>query len=651
MSILSIIWPALITALFLFAAYGYRPLQNADLWLGDGAIFLGVALLLWRLRRQTLWQRQTFDFQATSSKVSYVYLLLGALCLWLMADTSAPQAGVLPFTWGMPHSLQFSLWVLGIGLIALGALGGVKPRSLPRLTPCWSLLLIIALAFILRIINLDGAVHAYIDETHFAQAVIHLWENPSQQLLTHISPIAAFTHIYPYFQHLSIQIFGASLGGLRMASVIIGTLTIPALYMLGSALFSRKVGLLAALLLAVFPPHIHFSRLALNNIADPLFGVLALWLVVRALQRRSASDWLLAGVTLGLTQYFYEGGRLLFPALVVLWLLFYVRQLPLRAWLYWALGFALVAFPIYYVLWLWRAAPVTRLVLEGMGNDFWARFLAADAGFPQLALYLRERFMPALLHIFHNPDGSAFYYGGDTPLLWLPLVPLFFIGLTIAMRSGKRGLLLWSWLLLTVLGNSLIVENDWSARFVVLFPALALLTALGLEGLFQLWRMATIPIGHLRRVGVVVVTLLAVAQVGYYFGLHLTRYNQQIRPFLDHQDVGFRSALLPAGTDVYLLTNELTFQPHIDTHFRLVGVEGVRVVILPPWAYPYESIHRLPLHHTSFFFAPKDAETLWHLRRVYGACLDGPYFSPYNVPLEKQYVQYNVSPACLRNPP
>ncbi|RMG80343.1 MAG: phospholipid carrier-dependent glycosyltransferase, partial [Chloroflexi bacterium] len=458
-------------------------------------------------------------------------------------------------------------------------------------------------------------------------------------------------HIYPYFQHLSIQLFGASLGGLRMASTIFGTLTVMALYMLGRVVFNRRVGLLAALLLAVFPPHIHFSRLALNNIADPLFGVLALWLVVRALQRGKAADWLLAGIMLGLTQYFYEGGRLLFPVLVALWLLLYVRQLPLRAWLYWALGFILIAFPIYYVLWLWRAAPVTRLVLEGVGNDFWARFLAADAGFPQLALYFRERFMPSLLHIFHTPDGSAFYYGGDTPLLWLPLVPFFFMGVAIAVRNGKRGLLLLMWLLLTVLGNSLIVENDWSARFVVLFPALALLMALGLDGLFHLWRMAAIPARFLRHVWLAGVALLAVGQIGYYFGAHLTRYNQQIRPFRDHQDVGFRSALLPANTDVYLLTNELTFQPHIDTHFRLVGVEGVRVVILPPWAYPYESIHRLPLNNTSFFFAPDDAETLWRLRRAYGTCLDGPFFSPYNVPLEKQYVQYDVLLVCLQNAP
>src|SRR5690606_27829994 len=127
------------------------------------------------------------------------------------------------------------------------------------------------------------------------------------------------------------DILGHNLTGLRIFSAVFGTLTVPALYLLARELFDRRTALLAALLLATFPPHIHFSRLGLNNIADPLFGVLALAFLVRGLKRGGLRDYALSGVMLGLTQYFYEGGKLLYPLLFGAWLL-----LALCFWRPWA---------------------------------------------------------------------------------------------------------------------------------------------------------------------------------------------------------------------------------------------------------------------------------------------------------------------------
>src|SRR5262249_24735862 len=76
---------------------------------------------------------------------------------------------------------------------------------------------------------------------------------------------------------------------------------------------------IAVLLLATFPAHLHFSRIGLYNIADPLFGTLALAFLARGWKSKRRSDYVVAGAALGLTQYFYEGGRLLFPVLAVGW--------------------------------------------------------------------------------------------------------------------------------------------------------------------------------------------------------------------------------------------------------------------------------------------------------------------------------------------
>ena len=63
---------------------------------------------------------------------------------------------------------------------------------------------------------------------------------------------------------------------LRLPSALAGVATIYALYRLGAELFSRRLGLLAAALLAVSPWHIYLSRLPKRPILTPLFMTLAL---------------------------------------------------------------------------------------------------------------------------------------------------------------------------------------------------------------------------------------------------------------------------------------------------------------------------------------------------------------------------------------
>ena len=95
--------------------------------------------------------------------------------------------------------------------------------------------------------------------------------------------------------------------------VVRHTLTIPAVYVLGKRLFDHRTGLLAGALLMAFPPHIHFSRIALNNIVDPCFAVVGFIFLLDGFRTQSRRSYALAGVCFGLTQYFYEGGRIVFP--------------------------------------------------------------------------------------------------------------------------------------------------------------------------------------------------------------------------------------------------------------------------------------------------------------------------------------------------
>ncbi len=89
---------------------------------------------------------------------------------------------------------------------------------------------------------------------------------------------------------------------------------------MGRALFDEWTGVFAGLLLAGSHFHIHYSRLGLNQSFDGLAytAVLAALYVGWKQNRRSA--FLLAGLGLGLSQYFYMSARALL-VLVLAWVL------------------------------------------------------------------------------------------------------------------------------------------------------------------------------------------------------------------------------------------------------------------------------------------------------------------------------------------
>src|SRR5690606_20463028 len=215
--------------------------------------------------------------------------------------------------------LQFGLLAGGVALLLAGFGAGRWLRRGRFPTQGWLLVGLLLLAAGVRLWNLEQAVHFYVDEGNFVEGILRLRTEPNIRLIGPFNFIAALTWVYPYMQWASAEALGSNLLALRVVSAVCPLLTVAARYRLGRVLFDARIGLLAAFALAVFPPHIHFSRLGLNNVADPLFGVLALASMAQGLRGGRWRDYALAGVLLGLTQYFYEGGRLLFPALALVW--------------------------------------------------------------------------------------------------------------------------------------------------------------------------------------------------------------------------------------------------------------------------------------------------------------------------------------------
>lgn len=102
------------------------------------------------------------------------------------------------------------------------------------------------------------------------------------------------------------RLFGLSHFAIKFASALVGLGTVPALYATGRYLFNRNVGLVAAALLAVSRWHVILSRTGYRLVMVPLFVAGVIYLVARALRHGRATDFVLAGVLVGLGMYTYN---------------------------------------------------------------------------------------------------------------------------------------------------------------------------------------------------------------------------------------------------------------------------------------------------------------------------------------------------------
>jgi hypothetical protein len=635
------------------SAYLFRPeMPDDDLILAAALLASGAVTLLaalWLNRRLAERPRETaaLDARLTPARPNGPLTALGLVWFALLIAVNADRYG--PF---LAASMHFQMFLLVASLVtfAWGWSGGGLPfftrraqqavRMVAR-ADLWLMVLITLLAFGLRTWALDSEVHKFVDEIHFSTGVMRLWGGENARLFTPFSAIAAFPWIYPYAQYLTALTLGRDLESLRLVSAVLGTLSIPALYLLARTLLNRRVAVLAALLLATFPPHLHYSRIGLNNVADPLFGTLALALLALGLKHNRRRDFALGGVALGMTAYFYEGGRLLFPPLALLALagLTLVRPKLVRA--RWrgllAAGFAalVVMLPLYTTLLAQGDPLIARFKTVGLGGSYWLRVIQAGAQQSAAQQVLR----PFLMYV-HQPE-TALFYGGNQPLLLAPLVPFFFIGVTLLVwRWRTAGALALLWLLLTSGGNMLMTESAISARYVVAFPALMLVTAVGIEGLLALtWFREFPPRWQAATVGLLALAL-ALIDVGYYFGPHLSLYNRQIRPFVDSEDAMFRAANLSAATQTHVISDNAQEWQYLSGILGYLA-DGhsmdtlTRVQVTPEYV-----LGLSPYFNHAFFIEQDDALTLNSLRRYFGDMLEGPYYSPYNVPQDKQLALY-----------
>lgn len=253
----------------------------------------------------------------------------------------------------------------------------------------------------------------------------------------------------------------------RLFASFAALLAIAVTYRIGKFVGGERVGLFAALLLAISPLHLFISRLARTDAPVVFFSVVSVWGALRVLQKPSWKNYLLAGIGAGLamsTKYYGVVAIMSLPAAHFLRMRAHDHCYEKATWgkllvagLSVGLAFALTS-PFAILEW--------RTTVENLLNEGRATHLGAD-GF--------------------SPVGNLVWYGGQVLPAALGLFAALgvLLGIVRLMKTDLKKMLVFSSSLLCFLALISSQNLHWDRWLTPVLPVLAVLSAFGLDLILQ----------------------------------------------------------------------------------------------------------------------------------------------------------------------
>lgn len=302
--------------------------------------------------------------------------------------------------------------------------------------------------------------------------------------------------LYFYATVPFVAILGLNEWAVRLPSIVAGTLTVWFLYLLVNSMAKdKKLAILSALMLAISPWHLQFSRAGF----EVVLGTALLTGGIYGLSRgRKNKGYLFLGVLASVaSMYSYHGLRLLAPILGTFVWIFWNRDFYRQKSSYVAFLLAvMLMLPILAAITkpevakrfgetsmfpVSAAVPVTNALREEDGNGWWARlvhhrywYFGAEIG-GKMASHFDPRFL------FLDGDGNSRHQSGLFGLFYhWQILPLALGLIFISRKKFKHLFLIPVWIILATIPPALTTVSPHTLRFLPAAPALAILVALGL---------------------------------------------------------------------------------------------------------------------------------------------------------------------------
>jgi hypothetical protein len=436
------------------------------------------------------------------------------------------------------------------------------------------LLAIVALAAVLRIAELnDLPAGFFCDEAgngYNSYLLLHTGRDENREqwpLYVWSFGVAYKNPVFIYASMLPIALFGLSEFSVRLTAALFGVLAVFGIGLLGRIAFGAVGGLIAALLLAVLPWHVHFSRIAFELIAFPalfLLGFAALAAGVRGRPR-----WLFAaGPLFALCLYAYGPAKLFVPVFLLGAALVYARRL-------WAVrGHVAVA----ALLALLTAAPVITFDLRhrDRSGQYFSRTTTLNSAqtVSENAARVWDQYRRFFSQSFLFERGDPLIrhsVPGFGELYWC-MAPLLALGLLWCLwpRHPEGKLFLW-WLLLYPVAPALMNEAPSASRGIIGAAAFCVVAAAGVVAVLETLRRLPWPRVALTLQAAAVAALVIVLgrEALRYAQVYTTVYPAQAA---DDFQYGYRETIafmekLRDQYDLMLLTANRVNQPQIFAAF------------------------------------------------------------------------------------
>ena len=233
-----------------------------------------------------------------------------------IADLAQEPPPRTPNRQPMPPSALLTAWKDSTSSVLASARGHLEALGLygweaPTLAG------IILLALVLRLVSLaDIPPNVSPDEADNLQVIYRIIANTGPGFFEIDWTQAPAFNLY--LSSWFIRVFGETIAGARMASVVLSTLSLVVFYFVARQYDLNKPAALAAtFLLATSLWYLHFSRTGWYNIHVALYTLLVILTATLAIRRESLILFAAAGLFAALAMYGYFGGRAVMVALIV----------------------------------------------------------------------------------------------------------------------------------------------------------------------------------------------------------------------------------------------------------------------------------------------------------------------------------------------
>ncbi len=368
------------------------------------------------------------------------------------------------------------------------------------------LTLIFFLAVVLRFWNL-GTFPDAIDEDEMALGynAFSLVKNGTDEygnkLPTYFESAGDYKYgLYSYLDTIPVAIFGLNPTTTRSIAALFGSLSVIVVYFLALEILNdKRFALLSSFVLAVSPTHIHFSRVAYNNILGAFFATLSILFLIRYFKRNSLKQAVLAFIFFLGAIYSYQAYRIFMPVSFILLSILYLKSPIINSikknFLISFLAVALVYVSLINPQSRARTQDFSILtekpkIIENQSEDgvagaplfetrlFHNKYISFMWGFS-------KRYFSYFDPVFLFVETSASTQRHSTPemgLLYVVEAPLILFGLLTLFLyvKNRERFILPVLLAASPIAASLVVESRSTTRSVVLVYALTFIISLGI---------------------------------------------------------------------------------------------------------------------------------------------------------------------------